>query len=42
MLGDARMDDALCARLKPDTEATVAARRLQTAPAHPYQAALDD
>ena len=42
MLGDARMDDALCARLAADTEATVAAVDYRLAPAHPYPAALDD
>ncbi|WNG82426.1 alpha/beta hydrolase fold domain-containing protein [Mycobacterium sp. ITM-2016-00316] len=42
MLGDARMDDALCARLAAETEATVAAVDYRLAPAHPYPAALDD
>lgn len=42
MLGDARMDDALCARLAAETEATVAAVDYRLAPAHPCPAALDD
>lgn len=42
MLGNARMDDALCAHLASETEATVAAVDYRLAPEHPYPAALDD
>lgn len=42
LLGDARMDDALCADLACETETTVAAVDYRLAPEHPYPAALDD
>jgi acetyl esterase/lipase len=42
MLGDARMDDGLCAHLAGEIEATVAAVQYRLAPANPYPAALDD